>query len=161
MERKKWRERLKYAWRRGDIKNQTIPKADGTKLPTRRTNGLEDDIKVFINNMWRCRPYWIVSDAGKITGSCENGSEPSDAIKGDEICKYFSDYSLLNVEPVSCFSNHFLFLGHSLFLFSSLIHSVITGLNREALVAGLSPWNPGFDPRPVRLQFVVGKLTVV
>ena len=39
---------MKYAWRRWEIKDQLIPKAEGTTSPVRRTNGLEDDIKVVI-----------------------------------------------------------------------------------------------------------------
>jgi hypothetical protein len=40
---------MKDAWRRWEIKIRIIPKAEGTKSPGRRTNGLEDDIKVVIN----------------------------------------------------------------------------------------------------------------
>jgi hypothetical protein len=40
---------MKDAWRSWEIKIRIIPKAEGMKSPGRRTNGLEDDIKVVIN----------------------------------------------------------------------------------------------------------------
>jgi hypothetical protein len=40
---------MKDAWRRWEIKIRIIPKTEERKSPGRRTNGLEDDIKVVIN----------------------------------------------------------------------------------------------------------------
>jgi len=49
---------------------------------------------------------------------------------------------------------------HYFFFLSTLIHTVITGLNRKASVAGLLPRSPSFDPRPVRLESVMEKFAV-
>lgn len=65
---------------------------------------------------WGCRSYSIGSESGTVTGSCENGTEPSDAIEGGEISEYMNDYWLLNTEQLSCFSSHFYVLRALFFL---------------------------------------------
>lgn len=62
---------------------------------------------LLINIIWGCRSYSIGSDSETVTGSCENGTEPLEAIKGGDISEYTSDYWLLNTEHLSCFSSHF------------------------------------------------------
>jgi hypothetical protein len=78
-------------------------------------------LKWLLKNILRgFRPYSIGSDSGKVTSSCENGNEISDAIKDGGISTYFNDSSLLNMDPVPCFSNHFFVLSALVSAYSQL-----------------------------------------